>query len=172
MGTARTLGVMAATTATVVAGMVAAPTAQAEDWGVDISGTWDVFSDGQWARTNEVKFKQESVRETWTIDVDCVSPIECSGVVKSSLGWTADARLDDYWYIDHTVPNWMPCPNGTFATGYQKFIMWGFDPDIERRETRFFDFMAGRNVTKSDSGACGVNHPKVIELPVKAQKIS
>lgn len=172
MGTARAFGAMAATAATVVAGMFAAPTAQAEDWGVDISGTWDVFSDGQWARTNEVKFKQESVRETWTVDVHCVSPIECEGTVKSSLGWTGTARLDDYWFIEHTVPNWMPCPNGTFATGYQKFIMWGVDPGTEQRLTRFFTTMAGRNVTKSDSGACGVNHPKVIELPVRAAKIS
>ena len=28
-------------------------------------------------------------------------------------------------------------------------------------------FMAGRNITKSDSGACGVNLSKVIELPVR-----
>lgn len=32
--------------------------------------------------------------------------------------------------------------------------------------------MAGRNITKSDSGACGVNLSKVIELPVRMEKIS
>ena len=31
---------------------------------------------------------------------------------------------------------------------------------------------AGRNITKSDSGACGVNLSKVIELPVRMEKIS
>ncbi|MGE2835166.1 hypothetical protein [Mycobacterium sp. SMC-4] len=172
MGTARALGVLAATAATAIASLAGAPAAQAEDWGVDISGTWDVYSDGEWARTNEVLIDQKSVRETWTVDVNCVSPIECTGVVKSSLGWTGTARLDDFWYIEHEVPNWMPCPNGTFATGYQKFIMWGMNPDIERRVTRFITTMGGRNVTKSDSGACGVNHPKVIEIPVRAEKLS
>ncbi|BBX15676.1 hypothetical protein [Mycolicibacterium duvalii] len=172
MRTANGLGILAATAAMALASLAGAPVAQAEDWGVDISGTWDVYSDGEWARTNDVLIDEKSVRETWTVDVQCVSPIECSGTVQSSLGWTGTARLDDYWFIEHEVPNWMPCPNGTFATGYQKFIMWGFDMDLERRMTRFFDTMAGRNVTKSDSGACGVNKPKVIELPVKAQKIS
>lgn len=171
MGTARTFGVLAATAATALASLAGTPAAHAEDWGVDISGTWSVYSDGEWAKTNEVFIDERSVLETWTVDVDCVSPIECSGTVKSSLGWTGTARLDDFWYIEHEVPNWMPCPNGTFATGYQKFIMWGWDQSIGRRITRFMDLMAGRNVTKSDSGACGVNNPKVIELPVRAERI-
>ena len=151
-----------------------APAAQADDgdWGVDISGTWSVFSDGQWARTNEVKIKQQSVLETWTVNVSCVSPIECSGEVKSSLGWTGTARLDDFWYIEHDVANWMPCPNGTFATGHQKFLLWGVDPPTQHRIRRNMSIMAGRNITKSDSGACGVNLSKVIELPVRMEKIS
>ncbi|MCV7060868.1 hypothetical protein [Mycolicibacterium vaccae] len=163
-----------AATAIVAAGSLGlAPIAQADnDWGVDISGTWRVLSDGEWARTNEVLIDQRTVLETWTVNVSCVSPIECSGEVKSDLGWTGTARLDDYWYIEHVVPNWMPCPNGTFATGYQKFIIWGWDPATERRSTKNFTTFGGRNVTKSDSGACGVNHPKVIELPVRGEKIS
>ncbi|GAB3236786.1 hypothetical protein GCM10027535_48000 [Mycolicibacterium hippocampi] len=140
---------------------------------MNISGTWEVFSDGEWARTNEVLIDQLSVRETWTVNVSCVSPIECTGEVTSSLGWTGTARLPgDYWFIERDVPNWMPCPNGTFATGHQKFIMWGVDRNTEERLTKNFTYMAGRNVTKSDSGACGVNTPKVIELPVSAQKVS
>ncbi len=35
-----------------------------------------------------------------------------------------------------------------------------------------FTTLVGRNITKSDSGACGVNKPKVIELPVRAQKLA
>ncbi|MEZ0338806.1 hypothetical protein ACAG25_02360 [Mycobacterium sp. pV006] len=171
MDTVRAIGVLAAT-ATVVASLVGAPAAHGEDWGVDISGTWSVYSDGEWAKTNEVFIDQRSVQQTWTVDVNCVSPIECSGTVKSSLGWTGQARLEDYWFIEHEVPNWMPCPDGTFATGYQKFLMWGWDSTIERRITRFMSTMAGRNVTLSDSGACGVNNPKVIELPVWAEKLA
>ncbi len=163
----------AATTLAAVAALGAVPSAQADDqWGVDISGTWRVFSDGEWARTNEVKIKQQSVSETWTVNVSCVSPIECTGEVTSSLGWTGSARLDDFWFVEHVVPNWMPCPNGTFATGYQKFMLWGVDRSTEGRLRRNITTFAGRNITKSDSGACGVNKSKVIELPVFMEKIS
>lgn len=172
MGATRVIGGIAATAVTALASVGIAPVAQAQDWGVDISGTWSVYSDGAWARTNEVKIEEKSVLETWTVSTTCVSPIECSGVVKSSLGWEGTARLDDFWFIEHVVPNWMPCPNGTFATGYQKFILWGMDTVKERRITKFIKTFAGRNVTKSDSGACGVNKSKVIELPVRMEKLS
>ena len=106
---------LAATAITLLGSMGIAPTASAdeEDWGVNLSGTWRVFSDGEWARTNEVKIKQQSVLETWTVNMTCLSPIECTGEVKSSLGWTGSVRLDDFYYVEHVVPNWMPCPNGT-----------------------------------------------------------
>ncbi|KWX68139.1 hypothetical protein [Mycobacterium sp. NAZ190054] len=172
MRVTRVLGGVAATATAVLGSVIIAPTAQAQDWGVDITGTWSVYSDGAWARTNEVKIKQQSVLETWTVNTSCVSPIECSGEVKSSLGWTGTIRLDDFWFVDHVVPNWMPCPDGTFATGYQKFILWGMDPVQERRTTRDITTFGGRNITKSDSGACGVNKAKVIELPVRAEKLS
>lgn len=172
MRTARVLGGMAATALAVLASVGAAPSAQADEWGTDISGTWLVSSDGEWARTNEVLIDQQSVRETWTVTVSCVSPIECSGQVTSSLGWTGSARLDDFWYVEHDVPNWMPCPDGTFATGHQKFMLWGIDRATEQRVTKNVTFYAGRNITTSDSGACGVNRPKQIELPVQAVKLS
>lgn len=148
------------------------PAAQADDWGVDISGTWSVYSDGEWARTNQVLIDERSVLETWTVDTTCVSPIECSGTVTSSLGWTGTARLDDFWFVEHDVPNWMPCPNGTFATGHQKFMLWGMDTVNERRVTRDVTTFGGRNITSSLSGACGVNNPKVIELPVRMERLS
>lgn len=149
-----------------------APSAFADDFGTDISGTWRVYSNGEWARTNDVLIDEKSVLETWTVSTTCVSPIECHGEVTSSLGWKGSAYLDDMWYVEHEVPNWMPCPNGTFATGYQKFILWGVDRTNEQRVTRDITTFAGRNVTKSNSGACGVNNPKVIELPVLGEKIA
>jgi hypothetical protein len=149
-----------------------APSAQAEDWGVDITGTWSVYSDGAWARTNQVKFEQKSVLETWNVSTTCVSPIECTGTVTSSLGWTAPIRLDDFWFVEHEVPNWKPCPNGTFATGHQKFQLWGMNPAEERRITRDITTFAGRNMTKTNSGACGINNSTVIELPVRMEKLS
>lgn len=165
---------LAATAIAVLGSLSIAPAVQADeqDWGVDISGTWSVFSDGQWARTNQVKIEQQSVQETWTVNVACASPIECTGEVTSSLGWTGTARLDDFWFVEHIVPNWMPCPNGTFASGYQKFILWGVEPVTQQRVRRNLSTVAGRNITKSDSGACGVNKSTVIELPVRMEKIS
>ena len=165
------LGCIAATAVTVLANVGLAPVVQADDFGTDISGTWRVYSNGEWARTNDVLIDEKSVLETWTVSTTCVSPIECHGEVTSSLGWSGTARLDDYWYVEHEVPNWMPCPNGTFATGYQKFILWGVNRANEQRVTRDISTFAGRNVTKSNSGACGVNKPKVIEMPVLMERI-
>jgi hypothetical protein len=174
MRVTRLVSGLAATAIAALGSVSFAPAAQADeqDWGVNISGTWRVYSDGEWARTNEVKIKQQSVLETWTINMSCVSPLECTGEVKSSLGWTGSVRLDDFYYVEHDVPNWMPCPNGTFATGHQKFMLWGVEPSTQHRIRRNMNIIAGRNITKSDSGACGVNLSKVIELPVRMDKIS
>ncbi len=174
MRATRLLRGLAATSLAAIAVLGPAPSAQAddEDWGVDITGTWRVYSDGEWARTNNVKVKEQSVLETWTVNVSCASPIECTGEVHSDRGWTGTARLDDFWYVEHVVPNWMPCPNGTFATGYQKFLLWGVDRPTQHRVKRNITTIAGRNITKSDSGACGVNQSKVIEIPVSMEKIS
>ena len=151
-----------------------APAAQATDFGRALNGTFMVKSDGQWARTNDVKIKQETVIETWVVTTSCVSPLECSGVVKSDRGWTGTARLDDYWFVEHVIPNWIPCSDGSglFYSGLQKFILWGVDPATEERTYGDADYWAGRNVTKGPSGACGVNKPVVIELPVSMVKIS
>jgi hypothetical protein len=119
-----------------------------------------------------VKIKQQTVIENWTVSTSCVSPIECSGVVTSDRGWTGTARLDDFWFIEHDLPNWMPCPDGTFATGHQKFMVWGVNPVTGLRENKNIGTFAGVNMTKSDSGACGVNKPKSIELPVRMERVA
>ncbi|HEY9263327.1 MAG TPA: hypothetical protein VIQ11_01830 [Mycobacterium sp.] len=169
---ARVVGGLAVAALSVLGGLGVPPSARATDFGTDISGTWRVLSDGEWARTNQVLIDQQTVIETWTVTTSCVSPIECSGEVRSDRGWTGTARLDAFWYIEHVVPTWMPCPGGTFATGYQTFLLWGVDPATEQAVSRDIQTFAGRNITKSNSGACGVNHPKVIELPVRMERIS
>ncbi|MCH9668643.1 MAG: hypothetical protein K0U76_05645 [Actinomycetia bacterium] len=165
-------GPLAATAMAVMASVGVAPAAQATDFGTALNGTFRVKSDGQWARTNGVKIKQETVVETWKITTSCVSPIECSGVVTSDRGWTGTARLADYWFIEHVIDDWIPCSDGMFFSGLQKFILWGIDPATEERTYTDSDYWAGRNVTKGPSGACGVNNPVVIELPVSMVKIS
>ncbi|GJF08637.1 hypothetical protein NGTWS1803_12560 [Mycolicibacterium cyprinidarum] len=165
-------GALAATAIAVTASVGAVPVAQASNFGTELNGTYRVMSDGQWARTNEVKIKQETVIETWTISTTCTSPLDCSGTVTSDRGWTGTARLDDFWYVEHVIPNWIPCSDGTFANGFQKFILWGVNPATEEKVYNNIQYFAGRNVTKGPSGACGVNKPVVIELPVSVAKLS
>jgi hypothetical protein len=170
----RGMGAAAGAAAIVLIGSLGMATpAHASNFGVEINGTWRVLSDGEWARGDRgVLYDQQTVIETWNVTVDCVSPIECAGTVVSDRGWTGNARLDDFWYVDHDIPNWVPCPNGTFAPGHQKFILWGINPANNERLTKNMTFLAGRNQTKSPSGACGVNAPVVIEMPVRMEKQS
>jgi hypothetical protein len=148
-----------------------APTAQADDFGVALNGTYAMKSDGEQAKTNEVFIDQQTVTETWSVSTSCTTPLECTGEVRSDRGYTASAELNGYWYVRHDVPNWMPCPDGTFATGHQTYILLGWDP-VQTMQKVSNTFLVGRNVTKSDSGACGVNQPKVIEMPIMIQKIA
>jgi hypothetical protein len=141
--------------------------------GGGLNGTYQVMSDGEWARgVRDILYDQQTVTETWTVNTTCVSPIECSGTVSSSLGWTGAVRLDDFWYIDHDVPNWIPCPDGSFAPGHQKFILKAIDPATNESRLSNISFLMGRNLTRGASGACGVNAPLSIEMPVKAVKLS
>lgn len=172
----RGVGLAAGAAVIAVAGSLSTATpAYADDFGVALNGTYRVMSDGEWAKRGmapgggDVFFDQQTVIETWTVTSSCVSPIECTGEVKSDRGWTGTLRLDDFWFVDHDIADWIPCPNGTFAPGHQKFILWGFVPAKNERNFNT-DFLVGRNVTKSPSGACGRNQPMVIELPVKMER--
>ncbi|VEG39802.1 putative secreted protein [Mycolicibacterium flavescens] len=164
-----------------VASMGTATPAYADDFGVALNGTFLVMSDGEWAKKSigphgaggaDVFRDDVTVVQTWTVSTDCVSPIECTGTVSSDRGWTAPIRLDDFWYVDRDIPNWMPCPNGTFAPGHQKFMLWGMDPSRNERLTKNLTFLAGRDMTKTASGACGRNQTTSVEMPVKMQKLS
>ena len=148
------------------------PAAHASNYGSELNGTYRVSSNGQWARTNDVLMDEKTVIQTWTISSSCVSPIECTGEVHSDQGWTGTLRLDDFYYVDHDIPNWAPCPDGSFASGHQMFLLWGVVPQSEERVTKDINFMAGRDITKTASGACGVNKPLVIELPAYIEKLS
>lgn len=172
----RALGVLsglAATAITVLGSLSGAAAAHASNFGIELNGTWRVMSDGEWARTNDVKIEQKTVLQTWTITSSCVSPIECTGEVTSDQGWSAPLRLaPDWWIVDRVVPNWVPCANGTFVNGFQKFLFWGINPVLNERELKITDLMAGRDRTTGPSGACGVNKPVVIELPLRLERIS
>jgi len=78
----------------------------------------------------------------------------------------------DYWIVDRVVENWEPCPDGTAAPGDEKFVFWGVDPVKETVDNTRRDLMAGHDRTQAPSGACGINKPLVIELPIRLEKLS
>ena len=145
----------------------------ASNFGVELNGTYRVISNGDWAKSNEVFLDEKTVVQTWTVTSSCTSPIMCTGTVTSDQGWSAPMRTTgDYWSVDRIVENWMPCPDGTAAPGAQNFKFWGWDPVNSYRNLKIVDLLAGKNRTVAASGACGVNRPLVIELPMRLVKVS
>lgn len=159
-----------------------APPAHATDYGIALNGTYRAISNGDWAQSSEGPFGAGGARvyrdqptkvETWTVSSDCVSPIECTGEVRSDAGWTASMKFTgDFWLIDRDIDNWAPCPDGTAAPGHQNFGVWGFDPATSHRNNKVRDLVVGFERTLAPSGACGMNKPLVIELPVRLEKTS
>jgi hypothetical protein len=171
MGGKQVVGSVVAATSIALGALGTAPLAHAV--APDLNGTYQSISNGQWARTNDVFKDERTVVETWNIATTCKSPIECIGEVKSSGGWTAPITYDgDFWVIRRVIPNWEPCPDGTFAEGAQRFLMWGTDPVSNERRAEFTDLLVGRNLTQSVSGSCGLNKNLQIELPVRVDKLS
>jgi hypothetical protein len=181
----RGLGVLAgaaATAFTVVGSLGAAAPASASNFGVELNGTYRVTSNGEFAKTNEVFIDEQTVVQTWTMTSTCTSPQVCTGEVRSDQGWTAPLRLGggpgspgalgDFWVVDRVVDNWEPCPDGTSAPGTQKYVFWGWDPANSERNLKVVDLLAGIDTTKGPSGACGINKPLVIELPMRLEKVA
>ena len=171
-----------ALTAMAVVGSVGTATpAYASNYGVELNGTYRVTSNGDWAQTDQVFIDEQTVVQTWTMSSSCTSPHTCIGQVTSDQGWTAPLKLGgveapgavgDYWVVDHVVLNWEPCPDGTAATGTQKFWFWGMDPMTNLRDNTKTALLTGKDVTKGPSGACGINLPLTIDMPVRLDKLS
>ena len=160
---------------TVLGSLGAAPSAQASNFGIELNGTWRVMSNGEWARTNQVLIDEKTIVETWTITSSCVSPIECTGDgdERRRAGPPRSTWPRIYWIVNRDIPNWVPCPDGTAAAGHQKFTFWGIDPAPQRTRPKITDLLAGRDMTtEPDSGACGVNKPLDIEVPVRMERLS
>jgi hypothetical protein len=157
----------------VFASVGTATPAYASNYGVEVNGTYRVTSNGDWAKHNEVFINEQTVVQTWTVNSSCTSPISCTGTVKSDQGWTAPlVNHGDYWLVDRDIANWEPCPDGTAAPGHQKFFFWGVNPELETVDNTMRDLMAGRDRTLAPSGACGINNPLVIELPMRLEKLT
>jgi hypothetical protein len=154
----------------VTAGLGQCAAAHGETYGIELNGAYRVTSNGDWAKTNEKYSNEKTVTQTWTITSTCDDPLACSGQVHSDQGWTAPARfLDDHWIITRTIANWEPCPDGTTAPGNQKFLFWGVKAAGMLDNTNT-NLMAGIDETVAPSGACGVNKPLVIKMPMRLER--
>jgi hypothetical protein len=142
-------------------GMIAAPTAGADpNDGVAINGTYMVFSDGQWAETDQSYHDEASVTQTWTISSTCTTYQDCTGHVTSDQGWSSDnlVYMSGRWKVSRTVPNWEPCQDGTAAPGEQAFTFWKSYPD---------EHLVGWDQTLGPSGACGFNKWLNVTMPLR-----
>jgi hypothetical protein len=145
----------------VTAGILTAATADADPGdGVSINGTFTVFSDGQWAQTDQSYHDEASITQTWTISSSCSTYQDCTGRVSSDQGWSSDnlVYMSGRWKVTHTVPNWEPCQDGTAAPGEQAFTFWKSYPDGN---------LVGWDQTLGPSGACGFNKWLNVTTPLK-----
>ena len=140
----------------------ASPAAHATDWPT-LNGRYAAVSDGQWAKVRDVYHDEATVNSTWTITSTCASHSECTGRVVSDQGWSADAHFSfGLWTVEHEVPNWEPCADGTTAPGRQQFTFYPVDATT----------LVGKDKTIGPSGACGVNNWLTIEMPLTLSRIA
>jgi hypothetical protein len=128
--------------------------------GVAINGRFTVFSDGQWAQTDQSYHDETSVTQTWTVTSTCSTYQDCTGHVTSDQGWSSDnlVYMSGRWKVSHTVSNWEPCQDGTAAAGEQAFTFWKSYPD---------EHLVGWDQTLGPSGACGFNKWLNVTLPLR-----
>ena len=165
------MGRSALATAVIVVAAVGVPTQAHASEGWAINGTYSVTSNGQWAQTNAVYRDEAVVRSTWTITSTCSSLADCSGQVTSDQGWTAPINTKyAEWRVERTIKNWEPCADGTAADGHQLFRFYPVDDDgqvaIHGSTT-----LGGEDKTVGPTGACGINTPLVISVPLKLTQI-
>lgn len=150
----------------------AAPAASHASEGWAINGTYVVTSNGQWAKTNDVYRDEAVVRTTWTITSACTTLSDCSGQVTSDQGWTAPVfTKGGEWHIERIVKNWEPCPDGTAADGHQLFRFYPVD-DQGQLAIYGSTVLAGEDKTVAPSGACGINMPLVISMPLNLARVA
>lgn len=132
-----------------------------------LNGTYRVISNGEWAKTNEVYMDEAVQVSTWTFSTSCTDAQTCDGTVTSDKGWTAPAAYRiNRWIVEIEHPNWLPCPDGSTATGYQRFQFYGID-DNGQVDVDNVRRLYGFDRTEGPGGACGRNTPTVIEMPLR-----
>ncbi|MCV7175672.1 Rv2253/PknI dimerization domain-containing protein [Mycolicibacterium sphagni] len=164
-----TLISVAVLTAATMAGAVNPATAHASDnWA--LNGTFTATSNGEWATNNDVFHNEKSVRSIWTISSTCSYPTECIGTVSSDAGWTAPIfQTGGDWRVKRTLPDWMPCDDGTTAPGYQVYRFHGASPGGDQTDPSSTT-LVGQDETTGVPGACGHSLALFINMPFKLVK--
>jgi hypothetical protein len=132
-----------------------APSASADDYDAyALNGTYAATSDGTYATTDYAFHNEATVKSTWTITSKCTTDVHCTGQVTSDQGWSAPARTEAHvWYVEHDVPNWETCPDGTTFTGHQTFMFYPANADGVTQIGS--PYLEGRDKTVSPDFACG-----------------
>ncbi|MCV7152890.1 hypothetical protein [Mycolicibacterium pyrenivorans] len=131
---------------------------------VAINGTYTAFSDGDWAKKNQVYYNELPVMSTWTVTSTCRTFMDCTGQVTTSQGWTGELKYRaGQWVVFHTVEGWVKCVGAPAVAGEQHFTFW-VDP---ANPSQFI----GLDKTVGPSGACGINRWLTIEMPFKLTPI-
>ncbi len=127
--------------------------------GVALNGSFDVVSDGEWAKTNERLDPRPTVSARWVFESTCSDYQSCTGTVISNQGWTSDTKyVSNVWYVRRTLEGWQQCPDGSSWPGHQTYTFWR---DPENPAT-----LIGWDKTVGVSGACGINRWLSIKLPL------
>jgi hypothetical protein len=168
MGTGRGFAVLSAI---VALGLTAAPSAHADDWG--LNGTFRATSNGDFAKTNDVYHDEVATQSVWTITMACTDQVTCAGTVVSDAGWTADITTHNGEYrIKRQLPNWEPCADGSgrTVTGHQMYRFWPTSSDgyVLPGSPVF----AGFDTTSGESGGCSVNEKLQIQMPFRLERLS
>ena len=71
----------------------------------------------------------------------------------------------------HVVPNWIPCPDGTFASGLQVFRFIRATPDGASTDPTS-NTLVGEDITTGPTGACGRSLPLYITMPFKLAELN
>ena len=120
-------------------------------------------SNGEWAMNDPLPVRRADDPETWTVNVSCVSPIECSGGVTSDLGWTGTSRLAASG-TSTRCPRLDSVSRRHFRHGQPEVHGLGLRP--RQRTTLTRNFTSMRAATTRRQRRVRHQQPEVIELPV------
>jgi hypothetical protein len=73
------------------------------------------------------------------------------------------------WIVDLDHENWQPCPDGTSSPGRQRFQFFGTDSNGQYDASNTTT-LQGYDRTIGVSGACGINKPLVIQMPLTLRR--